>query len=97
MMAVTALVLLWSYRSSALDSWLAVAACALIAELATVSFILLSRYSLGFYVGRIFSVVVSTTVLIMLVSQMASCWNGELSNQVRKMRDAEAGGNPAGE
>jgi len=67
MMSAAALVLLWARRSSALDLWLAVAACALTAELATVSFILVTRYSLGFYLGRIFSVAVSTTVLIMLL------------------------------
>ena len=90
MMSVTALVLLWPRRSSSLDSWLAVAECALIAELATVSFILTSRYSVGFYLGRTFSVVVSTTVLIMLVSQMTNCWNSALDNRLGKTRDADA-------
>lgn len=70
MMSVAALVLVWTHRRSALDLWLAVTLCALVAELATVSFILVSRYSLGFYLGRIFSLAVSMTVLIMLLSDM---------------------------
>lgn len=70
LMSVAALVMLWTRRSSVLDLWLAVALCALIAELAMVSFIIVSRYSLGFYLGRIFSLAVSTIVLIMLLSEM---------------------------
>jgi signal transduction histidine kinase len=74
LMGVAALVLLWARRRSVLDLWLAVAVCALIAELATVSFVLVSRYSVGFYLGRIFSVAVSTTVLIMLLSDTAGLY-----------------------
>jgi hypothetical protein len=43
--------------------WLTVAVCALLAELATVVFVIPGRFSVGFYLGRIFSVVVSTAVL----------------------------------
>jgi signal transduction histidine kinase len=69
--SVAALVLLWVRRDSLLDLWLMVAVCALIAELATVALVLVGRFCLGFYLGRIFSVVVSTVVLAMLIAQMA--------------------------
>ena len=85
LMSVTALVLLWTRRSSVLDLWLAVALCALIAELATVSFILVSRYSLGFYLGRIFSLVVSTIVLITLLSEMTGLY-GKFSRTNRALQ-----------
>jgi signal transduction histidine kinase len=69
--SVVALVLLWVRRDSLLDLWLMVAVCALIAELTTVALVLVGRFCLGFYLGRIFSLVVSTAVLVVLMAEMA--------------------------
>jgi signal transduction histidine kinase len=63
------LVLLWARRRSILDIWLAVTVYASVVESAVVSFFIASRYSLGFYYSRIFAVVVSTIVLIVLLSE----------------------------
>jgi signal transduction histidine kinase len=69
--SVAALVLLWVRRDSLLDLWLMVAVCALVAELATVTLVLSGRFCLGFYLGRIFSLTVSTVVLAVLMTEMA--------------------------
>ncbi|HVZ54073.1 MAG TPA: MASE4 domain-containing protein [Pseudolabrys sp.] len=64
-LSVFTLVLLWIRRRSVLDLWLMVVACALIGELA----LTVVRFSLGFYVSRVFSLVTSTVVLFILVAE----------------------------
>src|SRR5262249_2695469 len=49
--------------SSVLDRWLMVALCAAVAEAGIVTFFSASRFSVAFYAGRLFAVVVSTAVL----------------------------------
>ena len=66
---VLALLLVWTRRTSVLDLWLMVAICALIADLTMVTLSLTARFSLGFYSIRVFSVVVSTVVLVVLLSE----------------------------
>ncbi len=60
-----ALTALWVRRRSVLDLWLMVVACALIGELA----LTVIRFSLGFYASRIFSLVTSTIVLVILLGE----------------------------
>ncbi len=67
--SLLALVLLWNQRRSVLDLWLMVAVVALVAELTVVSFVIVSRFSFGFYSGRLFSVIVSAIVLVMLLEE----------------------------
>jgi signal transduction histidine kinase len=67
--SVVALALLWIRRSSLLDLWPIVAILATVAEQAIVSLFIVSRFSLGFYTSRVFSVVVSTIVLVVLLSE----------------------------
>jgi len=64
-----ALILLWVRRRSVLDQWLAVAALALILELLLVAVFSESRFTLGSYAGRIFSLVTSTVVLVVLLAE----------------------------
>ena len=64
-MCVVALAFLWRKRRSVLDLWLMVVACALISELALASV----RFSLGFYVSRLFSFATSTIVLVVLLAE----------------------------
>jgi signal transduction histidine kinase len=68
---LAALALLWRRRKSILDLWLIVAVCALIAELAIVASVFVARFTLPFYVGRFFSVMVSSVVLVALLSETA--------------------------
>jgi PAS domain S-box-containing protein len=66
-----ALSVLWIYRRSALDQWLMVVVLALIVELAITALFggLPSRFTLGFYTGRVFSLVTSTLVLTGLLAE----------------------------
>ena len=70
LMCVIALAFLWTRSRSVLDLWLMVVACALIGELALASV----RFSLGFYVSRIFSFATSTIVLVALLAETAGLY-----------------------
>ena len=74
--SVFALVLLWIRKRSILDLWLLVALFATVAEQTIVSLFITSRFSLGFYSSRVFSVVVSTIVLVALLSEVISLYAG---------------------
>ena len=69
--SVLALALLWRRQKSVLDLWLTVAVVALVAELWVTTFVIGSRYSLGFYASRLLSVTVSVVVLIALLTEAA--------------------------
>jgi signal transduction histidine kinase len=66
--AVSALVVLWVHRRSVLDQWLIVVALASTCELG-VAALTSARFTAGFYGARIFSLVVSTTVLAVLLAE----------------------------
>src|SRR6516164_8186192 len=65
---VAALAALWFRGRSVLDLWLIVAVCALVADGVT-AFIIVSRFSLGFYTQRVFSLAASTIVLSALLAE----------------------------
>lgn len=67
--AAALLTLLARRRKSVFDLWLIVAVVALVAELAVTTFVITSRFSLGFYASRILSVVASMTVLVALITE----------------------------
>ena len=69
--SLLALALLWRRQKSVLDLWLTVAIVALVAELWVTTFVIGSRYSLGFYANRLLSVTVSVVVLIVLLTEAA--------------------------
>jgi uncharacterized membrane protein len=96
--SLAALALMWRRCNSILDLWLIVAVCALIAELAIVASFFVARFSLPFYVGRFFSITVSTVLLVLLLSEMARL-RASLSHATRLLqaererpRRAEAAG-----
>jgi signal transduction histidine kinase len=64
-----ALLLLWSRGKSVLDLWLMVAVSALLAESTMVALLVTGRFSLGFYANRLFPLIISKVVLIMLLSE----------------------------
>ncbi|HEY8519636.1 MAG TPA: MASE4 domain-containing protein [Gammaproteobacteria bacterium] len=70
LLTVLAFALLASRRSSVLDWWLTVAVCGAIAESALITFVAASRYTLAFYAGRAFAIVVSSGVLAALLWEM---------------------------
>jgi signal transduction histidine kinase len=65
------LVMLWFRQHSVLDQWLLIAGCTLIAEQLFGGLLSGERFSLGFYAGRIFSLVTATVVLIVLLAETA--------------------------
>src|SRR6516164_1794266 len=69
LVGVAALAALWFRGRSVLDLWLIVSVCALMAELGVAAFIIVSRFSLGFYTQRVFSLAASTVVLSALLGE----------------------------
>jgi signal transduction histidine kinase len=82
---LVALIVLSIRGRSLLDLWLAVVLVALVARLASTSFLISSRFSVGFYVSRLFSIVVATVVLLVLFSEMIHLY-GRLSNSNMRLR-----------
>ena len=64
------LVILLFRRRSVLDLWLVVVAAVFIGELAFSGLLPTVRFSVGFYAGRVFSLVTSSIVLIVLLAEM---------------------------
>lgn len=77
LMSVAALPVLWVFRRWALDQWLMVVVLASIVELAITALFSRTlptydfRFTLGFYTGRVFSLVTSTVVLTLLLAETA--------------------------
>jgi signal transduction histidine kinase len=69
LISATAFAVLASRRRSALDQWLAVVAFIYIGELAFSGLLPSVRFSLGFYAGRVFSIIAASIVLIFLLAE----------------------------
>jgi signal transduction histidine kinase len=85
--SLIAFVLLKLRQKSVLDLWLSVAMVATVAEQAVVSLFIASRFSVGFYSSKIFSVVVSTIVLMALFSETVNLY-ARLSSANKKLQRA---------
>jgi signal transduction histidine kinase len=83
------LALLWIRRRSVLDQWLLVVGCALTAELVFTLLLISTRYSLGFYMGRIFSLVTSVVVLVVLLAEMTRLYARLAGSNAMLMRERE--------
>jgi signal transduction histidine kinase len=83
--SLVALVVLWRRQKSVLDLWLIVSVCALVAELAMTTFVITSRFSLGFYTQRIFSLGASTIVLSALLAEAVVLY-ARLANAIVHLR-----------
>jgi signal transduction histidine kinase len=60
---------LWSQQRSVLDQWLMVVTLAFLSELIINGLLISARFTLGFYVSRIFSIFTSTIVLLVLLEE----------------------------
>ena len=69
LITATGLVILVFRRRSVLDLWLIVVAAVFIGELAFSGLLPTVRFSVGFYAGRVFSLVTSSIVLIVLLAE----------------------------
>jgi signal transduction histidine kinase len=66
---VVALALLWRKKRSVLNQWLMVVALAFVSELIINGLLISARFTLGWYVSRLFSIVTSTIVLVVLLEE----------------------------
>jgi signal transduction histidine kinase len=69
LICVVALALLWRKKRSVLNQWLMVVALAFISELIINGLLISARFTLGWYVSRLFSIVTSTIVLVVLLEE----------------------------
>ncbi len=83
--SLLALTLLWRRRKSVLDLWLTVALVCMVAELWVTTFVIGTRFSLGFYASRLLSVTVSVVVLIVLLTESTVLY-GRLPNTIALLR-----------
>lgn len=74
MIAVIAIVLLWSLRRSILDYWLLLVMLSLILNHIIADFLGGERYSLGFYASRGFTIATSTLVLILFMRRLTDLY-----------------------
>jgi signal transduction histidine kinase len=63
------IVVLWTRRRSVLDQWLMVVALVFILELALSGLLPSVRFGVGFYAGRVFSLITSSIVLIVVLAE----------------------------
>ena len=75
---------------SLLDLWLAVAMAAMVLRLGAAAFLVGSRFSVGFYVSRVFSVVVATVVLLALFSEIVRLHGRLVNANMRLRRERES-------
>jgi signal transduction histidine kinase len=66
---VVVLATLWGKQRSVLDQWLMVVALVLLSELVTNGLLISARFTFGFYASRIFSMITSTIVLVVLFEE----------------------------
>jgi len=91
LVCAAALFVLWVFRRSALDQWLMVVVLASMVELAITALFGGTRFTLGFYTGRAFSLVTSTVVLTALLAETTRLYAGlARANVLARALKAEA-------
>jgi signal transduction histidine kinase len=79
------LVVLWVHRRSILDLWLTVVMLAWIAEYVMSALLTSARFDLGWYAGRIYSLITATIVLAMLLAEVTRLY-ARLARSNRMLR-----------
>lgn len=69
LICIMAFASVWRKRCSVLDQWLMIVAVAFLSEIIINGLLISARFTLGWYVSRIFSIFTSTIVLIALLSE----------------------------
>lgn len=85
LICVLALTLLWTRLRSALDQWLIIVACAACAQLVFGILPGATRFSVGFYTGRIFSLVTASILLVGLLVDLEALY-GRIAQSNMLMR-----------
>jgi PAS domain S-box-containing protein len=86
LLSASAVAVLWFRRRSLLDQWLMIVALAAILEMALGAIFVSGRFSLGFYAGRLFSLLTSTIVLVVLLAETTRLYATVARSQERKIR-----------
>jgi len=69
LVCASAIAVLWFRRHSVLDQWLMIVALSAILEVVIVVLLSPKRFDVGFYAGRLFSLITSTIVMIVLLME----------------------------
>ena len=88
--SVLAFIVLWFRRRSVLDLWVAVAIFATVVEQAVACLFIVSRYSVGAYAVRTFSVIVSTIVLSAMLSEFVRVYASLVRTNQMLRRERES-------
>jgi PAS domain S-box-containing protein len=86
LLSVSAVAVLWLRRRSLLDQWLIIVALAALLEMALGSLFVSGRFSFGFYAGRLFSLLTSTIVLVVLLVETMRFHANVARSKERKIR-----------
>ena len=87
---VIAFALLWRRRSSVLDLWLKVMCVAWVAEIIIGSLLVTSRFTLGWYGSRIYSLIAAIVLLIALLSETTTLYANLARSTMRRRAAGEA-------
>jgi PAS domain S-box-containing protein len=86
LMSASAIAVLWLRQRSLLDQWLVIVALATVLEMALGSIFVGGRFSLGFYAGRLFSLLASTIVLVVLLTETTRLYANVIRSNEGKIR-----------
>jgi signal transduction histidine kinase len=89
-LTAVALALLWLRRRSVLDVWLMVMCCTWLLELTMTAVLLNTRFSLGWYAGRIYTLTASIVVLLVLLSDTTALYASLARSVMRQRSDRQA-------
>jgi signal transduction histidine kinase len=87
LVCVSALAVLGLRRRSLLDQWLMIVALAAILEMGLAVIFISGRFSLGFYAGRVFSLLTSTVVLVVLLAETTRLYANVARSNMRLQRE----------
>jgi signal transduction histidine kinase len=88
--SVLALILLWIRSRSVLDLWLMVVMCAYAIEICLNAFPVPTRFSFGWYAGRLFGLVSSSLLLFVLLYEITVLYAQLLRANLAQRREREA-------
>jgi two-component system sensor histidine kinase/response regulator len=77
-LTLIAMLMLWPRRQRVLDLWLMLVMWIWLFDIGLAAVIGSARFDLGFYVGRIFGLIASSFLLMMLLAEMAKLYTGAL-------------------
>jgi signal transduction histidine kinase len=85
LLGILALVLLWIRKGSVLNLWLMVVIFAWLLEFSVAALLTSSRFGLGWYMGRVYSLITASIVLIVLLSDTTKLY-AQLARSVLRQR-----------